>query len=205
MLAIGVIIFAGIWVFFIHIYATSPGLGPENVIREFYANKMMCMGISFPYPLYRADASYYDGPGEGLCFGLLRRDLDAVSRSVVPKTAPVDVYVQDKKVAEVSDCGVTRRETHEVPYTSGEYVWERSLRFLFSDELARYGVFKSVSVSGGVAKVMLASDMTPTGHPIGALSSCEKSHLLSVLNDTLFQYKTITSVEIYSPEGRILF
>ena len=115
----------------------------------------------------------------------------------------LNLYVQDKEIAKISDCGVTKKITVQVPKTSA--VADASLKVLFSGELLAYGVYKSVSVSGGVAKVMLTSDNIPSGQPIGSLSSCESSHLMSVLKDTLTQYPTIKSVEIYSPKGKIEF
>ena len=82
---------------------------------------------------------------------------------------------------------------------------DASLKILFEKELAQYGVYKSVTVSGGVAKVMLDSENMQSGFPIGGLSSCESGHLLSVLEDTLTQYSAIKSIEVFSPKGRIEF
>lgn len=115
----------------------------------------------------------------------------------------LDLYIQNKEIARTSDCRVTQKVTYQVSKTTA--VADASLRILFTEELARYGVYKSVSITNGVAKVTLQSDMTPAGYPIGGLSSCEKGHLLSVLSDTLKQYKTIKSVEIFSPNGKIEF
>lgn len=115
----------------------------------------------------------------------------------------LDVYIQNKEIAKTSDCGVTKKITVQVPKTTA--VADASLKYLFSEELSAYALYKSVSVSGGVAKVVLTSDNTPSGRPIGGLSSCESSHLMSVLKDTLTQYSTIKSVEIYSPKGKIEF
>ena len=115
----------------------------------------------------------------------------------------LNLYVQDKEIAKTSDCGVTKKITIQVPKTTA--VADASLKALFNDELSAYGVYKSVSVSSGVAKIVLSSDNTPSGRPIGGLSSCESSHLMSVLKDTLTQYSTIKSVEIYSPKGKIEF
>lgn len=113
------------------------------------------------------------------------------------------LYIQDKEIAKTRDCGVTKKVVYQVPKTSA--VADASLKYLFNSELSKYAVYKSVSITGGVAKIMFASDNTPEGRPIGGLSSCESSHLMSVLNDTLKQYKTIKSVELYSPKGKILF
>jgi hypothetical protein len=115
----------------------------------------------------------------------------------------LSLYIQNKEVARTSDCGVTQKVTYQVPRTTA--VADTSLKILFENELARYGVYDSVSISNGVAKVLLESSNTPAGYPIGSLSSCESGHLLSVLNDTLTQYPTIKSVEIYSPEGKVEF
>jgi hypothetical protein len=113
------------------------------------------------------------------------------------------LYIQDKEIAKTRDCGVTKKAIYQVPRTSA--VVDSSLQILFESELSKYGAYKSVSVADGVAKVMLVSENTPEGHPIGGLSSCESSHLMSVLKDTLIQYKTVKSVELYSPKGKILF
>lgn len=113
------------------------------------------------------------------------------------------IFVQDKEAVQTRSCGVTVKATYTVPKTPA--VADASLKILFEKELAKYGVYKSVSISNGIAKVMLASANTPGGSPIGGLSSCEKTHLLAVLRDTLTQYKTITTVEIHSPEGKIEF
>lgn len=113
------------------------------------------------------------------------------------------VYIQDKEIATVSDCTVTKKVIYQIPKTTA--VADASLRILFKYELSRYGVYSSMSIVNGVARVMLASNVTPQGGLIGGLSSCEGGHLLSVLTDTLTQYEAITSVELYSPEGKIEF
>jgi hypothetical protein len=116
----------------------------------------------------------------------------------------LSVYVQDKELSETKmDCRITKKVTYTVPKVAT--VADASLKILFENELAEYAVYKSVTVSGGVAKVMLGSENMPSGYPINGLSSCESGHLLSVLNDTLTQYPTIKSVELYSPNGKIEF
>jgi ABC-type uncharacterized transport system YnjBCD permease subunit len=112
------------------------------------------------------------------------------------------VFIQDKEAARVRDCRITKKVTYQVLKTSA--VADASLKLLFRDELSRYGIYKSVTITDGVAKVMLQSDKGSAGY-LTSLTSCEVGHLLSVLNDTLKQYKTITKVELYSPEGRIEF
>lgn len=116
----------------------------------------------------------------------------------------ISVYIQDKELSQTNmDCGITKKVTYMVPKTTA--VADASLKILFEKELAKYSVYKSVTVSGGVAKIILESENMPSGFPIGGLSSCESGHLLSVLEDTLTQYSTIKSVEIYSPKGKIEF
>lgn len=115
----------------------------------------------------------------------------------------LSLYIQDKNYVATSSCSVTKKVIYKVPKTTA--VAEASLRILFSDELSAYGIYDSVSIVNGVAKVMLKSDMTPAGYPISSLSSCESSHLLSVLEDTLTQYSSIQSVELLSPAGQIQF
>ena len=113
------------------------------------------------------------------------------------------LYLQNKELAATSDCGATYPVSYLVPKTTA--VADASLKILFSKELARYGVYKSVSVVNRVAKVMLQSDMAPDGKPLTSLSSCEKTHLHAVLRDTLSQYPSIKSVELYAPNGKIEF
>ncbi len=115
----------------------------------------------------------------------------------------ITVYVQNTTAAQTIDCGITQKVIAQVPKT--EDIADSSLRFLFSDELKAYGVYQSIEIASGTAKVMLESDMTPTGYPIGSLSSCQSQHLLSVLKDTLTQYDTIQSVKLYSQKGEIMF
>ncbi len=113
------------------------------------------------------------------------------------------LYIQNKEVAKTSDCGVTKKVVYQVPKTSA--VADASLKILFENELSQYGMYKSVAISNGIAKVNLTSENTPLGFPISSLSSCQISHLTSVLKDTLTQYSTIKSVELYSPRGKIEF
>lgn len=115
----------------------------------------------------------------------------------------ISIYIQDKEVAKKSDCRVTTKIEYTIPKTKA--VDDAVLKILFADELSKYGVYKSVTVEKDVAKIMLESDMTPEQRPIGSLSSCESGHLLSVLKDTLKLYEPIKSVELYSPNGEIVF
>jgi hypothetical protein len=134
-----------------------------------------------------------EGAGEGV-------------NSTSSKLMSLTLYIQNKEIARTSDCGVTQPVVYQVPKTLA--VADASLKILFASgigELSKYGIYKSVSISNGIAKVMLASELTPEGRPIGGLSSCESSHLMSVSRDTLTQYKNIKSVEIYSPKGKIEF
>ena len=119
------------------------------------------------------------------------------------ETISLNLYIQDKEIAKTKDCGVTKKVIYQVPKTSA--VADASLKILFANELSQYGVYKSVVVSNGLARITLASSNTPSGRPISGLSSCESSHLMSVLQDTLTQYSSIKKVEIYSPKGKIEF
>lgn len=115
----------------------------------------------------------------------------------------IALFVQNKEAAKKTDCRVTTKIEYTILKTPN--VTDAVLKILFSDELSKYGVYKSVSIVNGVANVMLASDMTPEGRPIASLSSCESGHLLSVLKDTLVQYESIKSVKLFSPKGEIVF
>lgn len=116
---------------------------------------------------------------------------------------PISLYVQDKEIARTSDCGITQKVTYNVPFNSN--IPNVSLELLFNDELSQYGVYDSIIIVDGVAKVMLKNDIIPDGRPLSALSSCESGHLLSVLNDTLTQYDVITRVELYAEDRQIQF
>ncbi|MES2623284.1 MAG: hypothetical protein V4576_02630 [Patescibacteria group bacterium] len=111
------------------------------------------------------------------------------------------VYLQDKKVAETETCAATYPVTYQVPKTTS--VADASLKILFGNELAEYGVYKSVTIEKGVAKVMLTSNMTRAGKPLSSLSSCQTQHLFAVLKDTLTQYPTIKNVELHTVQGKI--
>ena len=113
------------------------------------------------------------------------------------------VYRQNKAEAALRDCGTTYPETIEVRQTTA--VADASLTYLFNNELARFGDYQSVVVDNGVAKVTINNLADPTGLFTYSLSSCESGHLLSVLTDTLTQYDSVTSVELYSPAGKIEF
>jgi uncharacterized protein YggU (UPF0235/DUF167 family) len=113
------------------------------------------------------------------------------------------LYVQNKDMVENIDCSITEKITVQVTKTEG--VANAALEILFSDELKDYGVYKSVEIASGTAKVILESDMTSSGYPINSLSSCQSGHLMSVLKDTLTQYDSIDSVKLYSPKGEISF
>ncbi|MFA7252295.1 MAG: hypothetical protein WC027_00345 [Candidatus Paceibacterota bacterium] len=113
------------------------------------------------------------------------------------------LYIQDKTQVATNSCSITHQVVYKIPKTTA--VADASLRILFNGELFSYGSYKSVTIVNGVAKVMLESNLTKAGKPIGSLSSCESSHLLSVLRDTLTQYDSIKSVELLSPQGSIQF
>jgi len=113
------------------------------------------------------------------------------------------VYLQDTEAAMISDCGVTLPTTIRVPRTRA--VADASLTYLFTTELARYGNYESVVINNTVAEVTIANDTDPTGLYLASLSSCEARHLISVLSDTLTQYDTIDSIELFSPTGKIEF
>lgn len=113
------------------------------------------------------------------------------------------VYLQDKKAALSSDCSVTYPKKIKVSRT--EAVADASLKYLFKNELSQYGDYKSVTIKNGVARVTISTISDPIGRKISSLSSCEAGHLFAVLEDTLTQYETITSVELYSSSEKIEF
>lgn len=106
------------------------------------------------------------------------------------------MYIQDKEIANISDCGATKKVIYEVPKTTG--VADVSLKILFEDELVEYGVYKSVLIEDNVAKVLINRKFI-------SLASCESAHLVSVITDTLTQYESIRSIELYDQNGKIEF
>lgn len=106
------------------------------------------------------------------------------------------LYVQDKTVALTLDCGVTKIKEVRIPKTVA--VVDASLKILFEEELAKYGTYISVHIVDEVAEVLIDVSFV-------SLSSCESQHLVSVIEDTLTQYDTIESIELYSPQGKIEF
>lgn len=113
------------------------------------------------------------------------------------------VYLQDKNAAISSDCGITYPKNIQVPKTTA--VADASLTYLFENELSKYGNYESVVIKDSVAEVTISNDNYPSGRKISSLSSCESSHLFTVLEDTLTQYEAITSVDLFSPSGKIEF
>ena len=140
---------------------------------------------------------------------LYKQNNNGVTNTVVKEEDNVEkmditVYVNDEAgSSEFLDCAVNKKITVQVP--KGESITDASLKFLFSGELSKYGVYQSVEIASGTAKVMLASDMTPSGYPISGLSSCQTQNMLSVLKDTLTQDSNIKSVKLFSPKGEIVF
>lgn len=118
-------------------------------------------------------------------------------------TVSVDVYLQNKETARVSDCSATEKVTTSIEINK-KGIEDSVLQFLFESELSMYGEYESVEVSDGVAQIYLKSDQTPMGNPLSSLSSCEIQHLQSVLKDTLKQY-LVERIELYSPKGKIDF
>lgn len=119
------------------------------------------------------------------------------------QTMSLTVYKQDKSAVAANRCDATKSVTYQVPKTAA--VADASLKLLFGEELASYGVYKSVSIESGIAKIQFAGTATPSGRPYSSLSSCEIGHVTSVLDDTLKQYSSIKSVQLYSPQGRVQF
>jgi predicted lipoprotein with Yx(FWY)xxD motif len=125
------------------------------------------------------------------------------SLATTTKLMTLVVYRQNKDEAVLRDCGITYPEKIQVLKTTA--VADASLAYLFNNELARYGEYQSVKIEDGVAKVTINNPADPTGLFTSSLSSCESGHLFSVLEDTLTQYDSVTSVELYSPTGKIEF
>lgn len=148
----------------------------------------------FQFPLITKVEIYLNG---------VPTDFNFSEKGDISEMMNLNLYIQDKELAKTKDCSATNKISYQVPKTTA--VADTSLKILFADELSMYGVYKSVAISNGVAKIMLASDMTSKGYPIGSLSSCESSHLVSVLTKTLTQYSTVKSIELYSPKGKIEF
>ena len=135
----------------------------------------------------------------------LTRDEAITEETTEPKEDMMElvVYLQNKEEALYNDCGITYPQTIEVPQTTA--VVDASLEYLFANELARYGTYESVTILDGVAKIVISHDGDPQGYTIAALSSCESRHLYKVIEDTLTQYESIESIELFSPTSKIEF
>jgi|AntRauTorckE6833_2_1112554.scaffolds.fasta_scaffold27031_3 predicted dinucleotide-utilizing enzyme len=130
---------------------------------------------------------------------------EMVAENVEPKDELMElvVYLQDKNEVLYNDCGVTYPKTIQVAMTIG--VADASLTYLFANELSRYGDYASVAINNGVAQIVITNDDDPSGHKLSGLSSCESRHLFQVLEDTLTQYESIESIELFSPSEKIEF
>jgi hypothetical protein len=113
-----------------------------------------------------------------------------------PELIDLPVYIQDKSYVATSSCSVTKKVVYRVPKTTA--VADASLKILFNEELSAYGKYKSVSIVNGVAKVIVENGFNE------GLSSCQSSHLFSVLKDTLTQYSSIKSVELVRADGSVI-
>lgn len=103
------------------------------------------------------------------------------------------VYIQDKSKVFSETCSAVKPASIVMPKTNS--VLDVSLRYLFTEELARYGTYESVKVANGIAKVFIYEKMN-------SYSSCESAHLRSVIENTLTQYPTIQKVELYRAGDR---
>ncbi len=130
--------------------------------------------------------------------------IPAIKEEDTTEKMDITVFVNDEAASsEFLDCAKNKKITVQVPKTDA--IADASLKYLFSTELSKYGTYQSVEIASGTAKVMLASENTPSGYPVSGLSSCQVAHLMYVLEDTLTQYPAIDSVELYSPKGEIKF
>lgn len=111
-------------------------------------------------------------------------------------TMNITIFVQNKEIARVSDCGATKKVSYVIPKTTA--VADASLKILFENELAQYGQYDSVVIENTIAQVKLKNH-------IQSLSSCELAHLTSTIKDTLTQYPTITDIELSGPQGKFEF
>lgn len=127
---------------------------------------------------------------------------DSDSETVVPvqdenqEMMNLTVYIQDKAAVETVNCDTTKIQEFRIPRTAA--VADASLKILFEKELEKFGTYKSVNIANGIAEILIDERFT-------SLSSCESQHLMSVLEDTLTQYDTVKSIELYSPQGKIEF
>ncbi len=115
------------------------------------------------------------------------------AEEVVEENTSVILYIQDKEEAEIGDCGKTLPIEIKIPKTVNPV--DKSLRYLFANELNWYGRYNSVEITEGVAKI----NVFPVSQ--AGLSSCQSQHLISVLSDTLIQYPDIDKIELYDPVG----
>jgi hypothetical protein len=121
------------------------------------------------------------------------------------KFMTLNIFVQDESKINSEGCDATKQMSITVPYS--QRIAHESLNFLFNNggDLSEYANYKDVKIENGIAKIELSNSLTKSGAPISSLSSCQIEHLNSVLDKTLTQYSTVNSVEIFSPEGQIIF
>lgn len=117
---------------------------------------------------------------------------DTTKNSISLEKMEIKVYFQDlSKISET--CGATNPVLVEESKTVT--VADASLRFLFRYQLGAYGMYQSVEIQNGIAKVYIYEKKP-------SLASCEHEHLFSVLEKTLTQYPTIKKVELYRASDR---
>jgi|GEM_PF-2340215 len=115
------------------------------------------------------------------------------------ETMEIVLFLQDREIARISDCGATTAVTKTIPKTKA--VADASLKILFKDELSAFGPYESVKIINGVAEVMLSDENKIAQHN----TSCETGHLHSVVKDTLTQYPTISDIKFVTSKGDIMF
>ncbi len=188
----------------VYIYTYNKAEAPINIPEEKSNIPVVCTMDAMECP----DGSWVGRTGPNCEFvcpvnTTLSLPIESDINSTTTELMDLSLYIQDINYVENNSCSVTKKVTYKVPKTTA--VADTSLKILFAGELSDYGIYQSVNILNGVAKIILVSDTNSEGRPISSLSSCESSHLLSVLNDTLKQYPSIQTVQLLSPNGIIQF
>jgi hypothetical protein len=124
-----------------------------------------------------------------------------VEQNQTQEMMSVTVYVQDKEQARISDCSITIPVAYQI--LKQDNIIDASLKKLFEEELALYGVYQSVKIENNIAQVFIGPGLN--NKKLESLSSCEIGHLFAVLEDTLTQYDAVSTVELYMDGEKVEF
>ena len=134
-------------------------------------------------------------------FFIIQRALFEIKKENLPKQELVTVFIQDKEIAANSDCSVV--DTFQIQINADENKFEQIAKYLFANELQTYATYQEMQLENSILKIYFKSDVRPDGRPITSLSSCEISHLYSVLEKTFTQFEQVKSIELFVGERKL--